>query len=101
MLFILGWIVYGFIVGFCAKLLHPGEDVIGFLPTIGIGIAGSYIGGFLNWLLGAGGGPFSTSGLLMGIVGGIIFCWIYRTYRINRFFQAQGRMPENIIRKKS
>ena len=92
--------IYGFITGTSAKLLHPGEDPVGFLPTIGIGVAGSYIGGFINWLLGANGNPFSTSGIIMGIIGGVIFCWIYRNYRINRFFQAQGRMPGNIIHKK-
>ncbi len=100
MLFILGWILYGLLVGCAARLLHPGEDPIGFLPTVGIGVVGSYIGGFLNWVLGTGNGPFSPSGLLMGIIGGVIFCWIYRKYRINRFFEAQGRMPSNLIRNK-
>ncbi len=99
MLFILGWLVYGLIVGTIAKLLHPGEDPVGFLPTIGIGVAGSYIGGFLSWLLGMGSGPLHPAGILMGIVGGVIFCWLYRNYRLNRFFQAQGRMPKFKIKK--
>lgn len=99
MLFFLGWIIYGLIVGMIAKMLHPGEDPVGILSTIGIGVAGSYVGGFINWGLGSG-GPFSTSGIMMGIIGGVILCWIYRKYRINRFFQAQGRMPKNIIHKK-
>jgi hypothetical protein len=93
MFFIFGWIVYGLIVGVIAKALHPGEDAVGFLPTICIGVAGSYIGGSINWLLGYGNGPFSTSGLLMGVVGGVVFCWLYRTYRFNNFFKTQGRMP--------
>jgi uncharacterized membrane protein YeaQ/YmgE (transglycosylase-associated protein family) len=100
MIALLGWLVYGFVTGSLAKWLHPGEDPVGFLPTVGIGVAGSYIGGFLNWLVGNGAEPFSASGVLMGAVGGVIFCWAYRTYRLNRFFQIQGRMPGNIIRKK-
>lgn len=84
MLFILGWLFYGLIVGTLAKWLHPGEDPVGFLPTIGIGVGGSFIGGFINWLIGAGTSPFSSSGLLMGIIGGVIFCWMYRQYRIFR-----------------
>jgi uncharacterized membrane protein YeaQ/YmgE (transglycosylase-associated protein family) len=99
MLFILGWIIYGLFVGLIAKALHPGEDPIGFLPTVGIGVVGSYIGGFINWLLGAGSGPFCASGILMGIVGGVLFCWLYRTYRLNRFFEAQGRMPMYKVKK--
>lgn len=93
MFFILGWLVYGVIVGSIAKWLHPGEDPVGFLPTVGIGIAGSYIGGFVNWVLGLGGGPISASGLFMGVLGGIIFCALWRSYRVNKFLQIQGRMP--------
>lgn len=95
MLFILGWIIYGLVVGLLAKALHPGEDPIGFLPTIGIGVAGSYIGGFLSWVIGAGASPFGASGIIMGTIGGVIFCWLYRNYRLNRFFQAQGRLPKS------
>ena len=95
MFFIIGWIVYGLIVGVIAKFLHPGEDAVGLLPTVGIGVAGSYIGGTINWMLGYGSGPFSTSGVVMGVVGGVVFCWLYRTYRFNNFFKNQGRIPGN------
>src|SRR5882724_3764334 len=94
MFFILSWLLYGLVVGSLARLLHPGEDPVGFLPTIGIGIAGSFIGGFINWIIGAGGSPFSASGIIMGTLGGVVFCWAYSTYRLNRFFQAQGRLPK-------
>lgn len=77
---ILSWLVYGLIVGLLAKAVHPGEDPVGFLPTIGIGIAGSYVGGFIHYLLGGGGHPFSPSGILLGTVGGVLFCWLYRRY---------------------
>jgi uncharacterized membrane protein YeaQ/YmgE (transglycosylase-associated protein family) len=100
MFLVLGWLIYGLITGCMAKWLHPGEDPVGFVPTIGIGIVGSYIGGLLNFLIGANSNPFSPSGIAMGIVGALIFCWAYRYYRLNRFFKAQGRMPENIIRHK-
>ncbi len=100
MLYLLSWLIYGLVVGLLAKALHPGEDPIGFLPTVGIGVAGSYLGGFLNWLLGAGTNPFGGSGILMGTIGGVIFCWMYRRWRFNRFFEAQGRMPKNLIHKK-
>lgn len=99
MLFILGWIIYGLIVGCIAKLIHPEEDLVGFLPTVGVGIAGSFIGGFLSWLIGAGASPFEPSGIVMGVVGGVIVCWLWRTYRLNRFFKAQGRMPQFRLKK--
>lgn len=79
-LWLLSWIIYGLIVGLIAKALHPGDDPVGFLPTIGIGIAGSYIGGFCSWLIGRAqlGEP---SGIIMGIIGAVIFLWLYRQYR--------------------
>ncbi|MHA1948747.1 MAG: GlsB/YeaQ/YmgE family stress response membrane protein [Candidatus Thorarchaeota archaeon] len=88
MLWLISWLVYGLVVGLIAKAIHVGEDPVGFLPTIGIGVAGSYVGGLINFLLGRG-GAFSTSGILMGIVGGVIFCWIYRKYRLNRLLTMQ------------
>jgi uncharacterized membrane protein YeaQ/YmgE (transglycosylase-associated protein family) len=80
MLALIGWLVYGLVVGLIAKQLHPGDDPKGFLPTIGIGIAGSFIGGFLKWCLGMGHGPFEPSGLIFGIIGGVVFCWLHKRY---------------------
>lgn len=94
MLSILIWIVYGLIVGLCAKALHPGDDPVGFLPTVGIGIAGSYVGGFINWMLGKG-EVFSTSGILMGIAGGVIFCYIYRRFKLNQIVALEKKDNEN------
>ena len=44
---IISWIIWGLFVGAIARLLLPGKQAIGFLWTIGLGIAGSIIGGFL------------------------------------------------------
>ena len=74
---ILGWIVFGFIVGVIAKLLMPGRDPGGFVVTIAIGIVGALIGGFLGRLLGIyhEGDPV---GFLMAVIGSIVLLWIYR-----------------------
>lgn len=92
MFWLIGWLVYGLVVGLISKFIHPGEDAVGFLPTLSIGVAGSFIGGGIQWLLHMG-GPFSPAGLLWGIIGGVIFCWIYRKYRLERFIKSQGRRP--------
>lgn len=81
LLYLFGWIIYGLLVGTLAKYLHPGTDEpVGFLPTIGIGMAGSYIGGAVNWLLGFGGSPISSSGIIMGTLGGVVFLAAYKMY---------------------
>jgi len=74
---ILGWIVFGFIVGIIAKLLMPGRDPGGFIVTIAIGIVGALIGGFLGRMLGIyrEGDPV---GCIMAVIGSIILLWIYR-----------------------
>ena len=44
---IVSWAVWGLFVGMFARLLLPGRQRLGILLTIGIGIAGSLIGGFI------------------------------------------------------
>lgn len=91
MLFLLIWIVYGFVVGTIAKLLYRGEEPAGFLSTIGVGIVGSYIGGLIHYLLGRGEHAFSPSGICFGVIGGIVFCWLYGKFKLNRFLEFRNR----------
>jgi uncharacterized membrane protein YeaQ/YmgE (transglycosylase-associated protein family) len=44
---IIGWIVFGLVIGLLARLLVPGKDNIGILPTIGLGVLGSVVGGLV------------------------------------------------------
>jgi len=73
--------LFGFVVGLISKALHPGADPIGFLPTIGIGIVGSYIGGLISWVLGRSDSAISSSGWIFSIVGGVVFCYLYSAYK--------------------
>ena len=94
MFLLLGWLIYGLIVGSIAKKLHHEEDMVGWLPTIGLGVAGSFVGGFISWVLGFGHHSFGPAGLIMGVVGAVIFCLIYRNYRLNQFFHKNMREPK-------
>jgi uncharacterized membrane protein YeaQ/YmgE (transglycosylase-associated protein family) len=49
---IIGWIIFGLIVGAVAKLLMPGRDPGGWIVTILLGIAGALVGGFLGRAVG-------------------------------------------------
>lgn len=77
---ILVWIIFGFIVGVIAKAIHPGPDPVGFIATTFIGILGSVVGGFINWVLAIGKDPYSPSGFIMSVVGGVVYCIGYRYY---------------------
>jgi len=74
---IIGWIVFGLIVGAVAKLLMPGRDPGGFLVTILLGIAGAVLGGFLGRSLGWY-GPDQPAGFLMATLGAILLLFVYR-----------------------
>jgi uncharacterized membrane protein YeaQ/YmgE (transglycosylase-associated protein family) len=74
---LIGWIIFGLIVGIIAKLLMPGKDPGGFVVTALIGIAGALVGGFLGRMLGIyrEGEP---AGFFMAVLGSIILLWLYR-----------------------
>lgn len=83
--FIISMLIVGAIAGFLARLLVPGPDPMSIGATILLGVVGSFIGGFLGFLLfhkDAAAGPLQTSGLLGSVVGGVIALLIYR--RLNR-----------------
>lgn len=74
---VLGWIVFGLIVGIVGKLVMPGKDPGGFLATVAIGIVGAVIGGFLGRLLGMY-GEGDPVGFIMAVIGAMLFLWLYR-----------------------
>lgn len=74
---VIGWIVFGLVVGAIAKLLMPGRDPGGFIVTILLGIAGALIGGFLGRAMGwyHEGEP---AGFLMSLLGAVVLLALYR-----------------------
>jgi len=74
---ILGWIVFGLIVGVIAKLLMPGRDPGGIIVTMLIGIVGAIFGGYIGRALGMY-GPNQGAGIFMSIVGAVLLLAIYR-----------------------
>jgi len=48
---IIGWIIAGAVIGGIARLLMPGEQNLGCLMTIVLGIIGSFVGGFIASLV--------------------------------------------------
>jgi uncharacterized membrane protein YeaQ/YmgE (transglycosylase-associated protein family) len=74
---IIGWILFGLVVGIVAKLIMPGRDPGGFIVTILIGIVGALLGGFLGRLLGLY-EPGQPAGFIGATIGAILLLWIYR-----------------------
>jgi len=77
---VLGWILFGLVVGIIAKLLMPGRDPGGFIITALLGIAGAVVGGFVGRALGFY-GPGEAAGFLMSTLGAVILLFIYHKVR--------------------
>jgi uncharacterized membrane protein YeaQ/YmgE (transglycosylase-associated protein family) len=71
MFWIIGWIVFGLFVGLIARGLVPSSQPMGCLRTILLGIAGSFIGGAIGFLL-QGGSLVQSSGWIGSVIGAII-----------------------------
>jgi uncharacterized membrane protein YeaQ/YmgE (transglycosylase-associated protein family) len=75
---ILAMLIIGLIVGALAKLFMPGKDPGGVIVTMLIGIAGSFIAGFIGRAVGWYREPGSTPGIIASILGAMLLLFIYR-----------------------
>ena len=73
---ILVWCVYGLFVGSIAKSLVPGEENFGFVKTVALGVAGSYMGGAILYMIGQY-NSLSPAGIFMGVAGAIVALVLY------------------------
>jgi len=74
---IIGWILFGLVVGIVAKFLMPGRDPGGFVITAILGIVGALVGGFVGRLIGWY-GEGDPVGFIMAVAGSIIVLAVYR-----------------------
>ena len=73
--------IFGLIAGALARLLVPGPDPIGIGGTIVLGIVGSFVGGFLGYVLlgkDVTEGALQPSGLVGSVIGAVVALLIYR-----------------------
>ena len=73
-LFILYVALCGLVVGALARWALPGPDPMGWLPTIGYGLAGSFLGGVVGRLVHL---P-NWAGLLASVAGAALLIWFFR-----------------------
>jgi len=72
----------GLIVGVLAKLIMPGKDPGGMFITIGIGIAGAFVGGFIGSKLGLGAVTgFNIGSIVIATAGAILLLALYRAIK--------------------
>jgi len=82
--FILYLLIIGLVAGFIARAVVPGDDSMSVGATILLGIVGSFIGGFLGYVIthhDSNDGAFQASGIIGSIIGAIVALLIYRAVR--------------------
>jgi uncharacterized membrane protein YeaQ/YmgE (transglycosylase-associated protein family) len=67
--------VIGFIVGLVARAILPGTQSLGIILTAVLGIAGSFIAGFVGQALGWY-APGAAAGFIASVVGAIVLLFI-------------------------
>ena len=73
------WLVYGIVVGLVSKAIYRYKDSpTGIFSTLAVGVCGSFVGGFFNYVIVGSGGPLQPSGFVMGVLGGVATCFAYR-----------------------
>lgn len=80
---LIGTIIVGFVVGLIARAVKPGDDKLGWVMTIVLGIAGALVAGYLGRALGwynAG----EPAGWIASVVGAVILLVIYSMVRSRR-----------------
>ena len=83
--FILFLALYGLVVGALARLALPGPDPMGAFATVGLGLAGSFVGGLVSYfLLGYGGG------VVCSLLGAILVLYLHRRFVQHRPLTGPG-----------
>ena len=77
MIGLLGWAIFGLLVGLIARLLMPGRDRAGCILTMLLGIIGAVIGGWIGQAMGfyREGEP---AGFVMAVVGAILVLAVFK-----------------------
>ncbi|MCC3345758.1 GlsB/YeaQ/YmgE family stress response membrane protein [Psychrobacter sanguinis] len=69
-------IIIGLVAGLLARAIKPGNDAMGWIMTIVLGIAGAFLGGFIASAIGVNSDGGFT-GLAFSVIGAIILLFIY------------------------
>ena len=81
---IIAWLVLGLIAGALAKLIYPGHQGGGIFATIGLGILGALVGGYIGQtLLGSSGAAAASAGaltipsIIFAVLGAMLLIFIW------------------------
>ena len=80
---IIGFLIFGLVVGLLARAIYPGRQHMGWLATAVLGMIGSLVGGLIGHAIwGSNSAPdgswgFTPGGWISSIIGAILVLWAY------------------------
>ena len=80
MLAFIGTLIVGLVVGLIARAIKPGDDSMGWIMTIVLGIAGSLVAGYVGRALGWY-QPGQPAGWIASVIGAIVLLVIWGMIR--------------------
>jgi len=80
MMSLIGTLLVGLIVGLIARAIKPGDDSMGWLMTIVLGIVGSFLASWAGYAMGLY-PQGSSAGWIASIIGAVIVLFLYNLVR--------------------
>ncbi|WP_370678590.1 GlsB/YeaQ/YmgE family stress response membrane protein [Comamonas sp. GB3 AK4-5] len=80
MMSLLGTLAVGLVIGLIARALKPGDDSMGWIMTVLLGIAGSFLASYLGAAMGLY-LPGQPAGWIASVVGAIALLVLYQLVR--------------------
>jgi len=83
---IIGFLIFGLIIGLIARAVYPGRQHMGWLATAVLGMVGSLVGGLIGHALfgnrssADGGWGFTPGGWISSIIGAVVVLWAYLAF---------------------
>jgi len=79
---IIAWIVLGLIAGAIAKAIYPGHQGGGIFATMGLGILGALVGGYLGSMFlgtsgGAAYGALTIPSIAFAVLGALVLLFLW------------------------
>lgn len=94
---ILGWILFGFVVGLIARAIMPGRDPMGLIGTTVLGVIGALLGGWIGQALGWY-GPEDGAGFFAATIGAIVVLMVYN-FAVSRSSRKRGTSVKEVINR--
>lgn len=75
------FLLFGLVVGFLARAIMPGRQAMSLPMTLLLGVAGSFVGGFIGALVTSKRVlDFNTAGIIGSVLGALLLLFVYMKY---------------------